>query len=634
VILASPFALLWLLLVPLVIALHSLTVRWRRKEISSLAFWNEVLRENRTSIRVRRILRNLALLAEVLAIAVLALALARPLLAGRSGQAGDAILVLDATASMQAREGGRTRFDLARERAFAEVAALRRDGRMLVIRAGLSPRILAGFTADREALRRAVRGAAPGDETGNLGSALALAFSLRSAARGDRVVVVTDNAFDSVGPVDLAHPWIRWVSVGSSRANAGITALAFRRTADRDGGYEMFLSVENFAPVQVSFPLTVSAGAAEVVREQVSLGPGQARALSVPWTGPTTGRVTAAIGASDDLDADNRAFAVFAPARAVRVRLVGPRNVFLESALSALPNVTVFRTEQVPAGTVDGGEADLTVYDGVVPTVDAPGTGGPAIVFNSVPRGLPVRSAGVREGLRIDAVDRRHPLTASVTLEGTSIARALRLEPGPGFATLAGAGGQPLILAWDQPGRKLLLLGFDIRESDLPLRAAFPVLMANALEWFFPSWLSVHAEQARAGASVLLAPVGEGPVAVTLPGGARRTLAAGAGPAGFAETSAAGFYRVEAAGRVREFAVSLASGEESRIAPRFETGAAELPAPQAPGQSPNGTGAAGERADGVVPAWGVFALAGFVLLVLEWLAWLRVAAPARAGRKA
>ena len=76
---AAPLTLLALLLVPLVILLHTIAARWTSRDVSSLAFWEEALRDMRTSLRIRRLLRSLALLAAVLAVATLAVGLARPL---------------------------------------------------------------------------------------------------------------------------------------------------------------------------------------------------------------------------------------------------------------------------------------------------------------------------------------------------------------------------------------------------------------------------------------------------------------------------------------------------------------------------------------------------------------------------
>jgi Ca-activated chloride channel family protein len=610
--LESPLALLALFLVPLVIILHSLAVRWRKKEVSSLLFWSDVLRENRASMRIRRILRNLALLAECLAVAALALALAGPRLALRGGPAGDLILVLDASASMKTREGSRTRFDEARDRALEALADLGRGSRMLVIVSGRTARLAAGFTDDRESLRRAIQSLQPTEEPGDLRDGILLALSLRDAARGDRLLVVTDGAFDSLGDVEPARPWMRWVRVGAARSNVGITSLAFRRTAAE---YEMFLSLRSFSPHTESFPLTVRAGSSVAVRESVTLAPGEARGISVPWTGPTSGRVTADIGIVDDLAVDNRAFAVFAPARGVRVRLVGAGNFFLESALSSLPNLTVSRMSGEEALAAPA-ESELTVFDRTA--VPPLGTGA-YIVIGSVPPSLPLRAGGVRDGLRVTHENSSHPLLASVSLEGVAIAQALDLKPGPGFTQLAAAGGTPVMLSWDQAGTKLLLIGFDIRQSDLPLRPAFPVLLANAMGWFFPSWLSVQAEQQQAGTPAFLASIAGRAVTVSLPGGDSLSLAGTGQPLEFTETSRVGFYRVQGGGQSRELAVNLSSADESNIEPRFEVPAWEQN-PAGPAERPRGA---------QVPLWGGFALAAFLLAAAAWAAWLREAAVAR-----
>ena len=621
--LASPLALLALLLVPLVIILHSRAVRWRRREVSSLLFWNEVLRENRASMRIRRILRNLVLLVECLAIAAVALALAGPLFARRGGPGGDVILVLDTTASMKAREGSRTRFDEARGRALEALSDLGRGSRMLVIAAGRTPRLAVPFTDDREILRRAIQAAQATDEPGDLRDAVLLALSLRDASRGDRLLVITDGAFDSLGDIDPARPWMRWVRVGAARSNIGITSLAFRRTGGEGnaaaGGYEMFLSLRSFSARTATFPLTVSAGSSVVVREQVTLAPGGARGISLPWTGPTSGRVTAEIGVSDDLAADDRAFAVFVPARGVRVRLIGEGNFFLETALSSLPNVTLSRVSAAEALAASDGP-DVTIFDG---TVVPPLGKGAYIVIDSVPAGLPLRAAGTRDGLRVTNANLSHPLLASVTLEGVVIGQALRLEPGPGFTELAAAGGTPVMLAWDQGELKLLLIGFDVRESDLPLRPAFPVLLANALGWFFPSWLSVQAEQLQAGAPALLSSAAGQAVTVTLPGGGSRSLAGTGQPVEFTETSTTGFYRVQGGGEPREIAVNLASPGESNIEPRFEVSVEGEPSANPVDQT----------RDVRVPLWSAFAVAAFLLAAVEWAAWLRETAVARQGAR-
>jgi hypothetical protein len=606
---ASPAWLALLGLLPLIVILHAIAVRWRSVPVSSLVFWEDILRERRMNMRVRRILRNLSLLLELLAAAALAFALAGPRIA-RSGLAGagDTVLVLDATASMQAREGNRTRFDLARSRAEDVLTGLRRGARMAVVMAEHAPRLAVPFTGDRTALRRAIDSFEPTDEPGDIGETMAFAVSLRDARRGDQVVLVTDGAFESLGSVDPDLPWLHVLLVGSGRDNVGITAMSFRRSLGGEDTYEIFLSVVNDGAGRVAVPLTVSAGRETVVSRQLSLAPGALTTVSVPWTGPTVGRIEARIQTGDAFPLDDRAYAVFAPARPVHVLVVGPSTFFVQRALASLPGVTVRAVPSLP--TVSAAEPppeDVVVYDAVeTPPIEK----GAAIFFATIPPNLPVSVDGLLTLPPVTGWSRGAALLDSVSLSGLAIGRALSLLPGPGFGILASSHGSPLMLTWDQPGLKALVVAFDPEKSDFPLRPGFPVLLANALSWFFPSWLAVQADQVQAGNTRTLPAPADGTVKVQDPEGATTALTTTGSSVDFRDTRRTGFYSVEAGRRMNEFAVSLTSAAESDIAPRFS-----------PGGAAPGTGAPAPQVQ--VSVWAAVAAAALAFLLLEWLVWAR-----------
>ena len=65
----------------------------------------------------------------------------------------------------------------------------------------------------------------------------------------------------------------------------------------------------------------------------------------------------------------------------------------------------------------------------------------------------------------------------------------LKFKLAPGDRVLASMLKQPLMVAREQSGRsgstrRSVAIGFDLRQSDLPLRVAFPVLLMNAVDWF------------------------------------------------------------------------------------------------------------------------------------------------------
>jgi hypothetical protein len=609
---STPLWLILLLAVPLVILLHALSIRWKRTPVSSLVFWNEVLKERKSSLRLRRLLTSLLLLLEVLAVVALAVALAGPqVLAPARMGAGDVILVLDATASMQVREGRRTRFDLARERGLALVAGLHGGSRMAVVLAARAPRLLSPFSADRTILRRVLQDAVPTDEPGNIASSVVFAMSLHEPRRGGQLVLETDGAFDELPGVDLSLPWLRIERVGAARDNVGITGLSFRRTAAGDFPVELFLSARNSGGAAVSVPLVIRAGGRTTITRTLDIGARQRVTVSLPWNGPLEGRVEAELRTGDAFPLDDKAYTVFAPARPLRVLLAGRPSWFIEKALTSLPGVTVRVPGNEGSRVLAGRGApaavdDAAFYVGMEPP---PLEKGNFVLFSAIPSNLPLKAVGTVPVPPVTGWSRSNPLLDSVSLAGLAIGRALDLVPGPGFSILAASGTSPLILSWDHSGVKAVIVAFDPGASDFPLRPGFPIFLAHILSWFFPGWLEPQADQVQAGEARAV-PVGSGgEVVVEKPDGRRVRLASAEPSVDFLDTDETGFYKVDTGEAVSEFAVTLADDAETDIVPRFTV-------PQAAAPQPAGS------AGGTVPAWAVFAAAALALILLEWAAWV------------
>jgi hypothetical protein len=80
----------------------------------------------------------------------------------------------------------------------------------------------------------------------------------------------------------------------------------------------------------------------------------------------------------------------------------------------------------------------------------------------------------------------QHPVTRWVRTRDISVRNPAALNVQPGDTVLAYAEGEPpapLILAREQDGRRILIIGFNPHDSNFPLESAFPLLMAGSLEW-------------------------------------------------------------------------------------------------------------------------------------------------------
>jgi len=175
--LINPGALLLLGLVPILILIHSLKPKPKKFEVTNLFLWQEVLDERTGGVFIKRLVNNLPLLLQILAVILASVALAKPVWFYTPKVKGDVILVMDTSASMKTLTGSGTRFDQARKEALGLIADLPGESRMLIIEAGRNPIVLSPFSNDKGLLKQIVEGIQPSDEPGRLEKALFLALS-------------------------------------------------------------------------------------------------------------------------------------------------------------------------------------------------------------------------------------------------------------------------------------------------------------------------------------------------------------------------------------------------------------------------------------------------------------------------
>jgi hypothetical protein len=156
-------ALVWGLLfasIPILIY-FLLRHRWKVVEWGAMQILLEILEEQKRRIQI---LELILLALRTLMLAALAMALARPLLTSQTGaallgSAGDVLLVIDNTYSMQTGLGSGTRFDRAREEALAVLKEVPPGfGVSLLLANEHNDPIVAAFSEDHELIAETIRG--------------------------------------------------------------------------------------------------------------------------------------------------------------------------------------------------------------------------------------------------------------------------------------------------------------------------------------------------------------------------------------------------------------------------------------------------------------------------------------------
>jgi hypothetical protein len=211
-----------------------------------------------------------------------------------------------------------------------------------------------------------------------------------------------------------------------------------------------------------------------------------------------------------------------------------------------------------------------------------------------------------------------------VVLKDVNLARGTTLDALPGDQVLVRSLGEPIAVVREGE-HATVAFGFDPRQSDLPMRTAFPMLVDNLLRWFeqreagFVASVPLGAHRELSLADLGLAAEGVTRVRVSGPEGPEVTLPVERGRFRL-RALWPGFYAITAvdgppAGASVELAVNQASLHASDLHDRLEV--LELPdaatAPATAEPAPLGQG----------PLWTLVMLVVAVLVALEWASYHR-----------
>ncbi|MCS6862924.1 MAG: hypothetical protein NZT92_21680, partial [Abditibacteriales bacterium] len=271
------------------------------------------------------------------------------------------------------------------------------------------------------------------------------------------------------------------------------------------------------------------------------------------------------------LATDNIAHAELLPRQSLAVLLVTHSNLALEKVLAVDPHVDGQKSAKIaPADYTPAAASkyDVVLFDNFVPSA-LPSAN--YMLINAAGPGTPVQRIGTFDRPGVVDWDKKHPVTRYLNLTDLRIARCLAVQVADWGKSIADSDNPqaPLIVVGEKGNRRVVYLGFDIKESDLWLRVAFPIFISNAVRWL-ASGAKTQQESVltRAGDVVPLhPPLTVESVTVTDPLGRARTVTGKRRPLLFDGTDTIGVYQVKAKNYQQKFAVSLLNKRESDILP-------------------------------------------------------------------
>lgn len=521
---------------PLLLLFYFLKLRRRPVRVSSTLLWFDAAHDLQANTPFRWLRVSWLLFLQLALLLCLIVAFARPAIDAPRSDSDRVILLLDCSASMNAKDGAgqaggagrasvgeRSRLDEAKDRAIELVDRLSDRTQVLVIAFAAQARTEINFTRDRAAVRRAIRDVRPSDQPADLAAAMRVVQAFVASGSEDesgtapRVVLLSDGgATERPGeaPAAVGNVAFEFVRVGpapdAARDNAGIVALAARREIENPSSVRVFVRMENTLDRDVEGALTCRLDGAVVEVAAIRIpgasenSPGQS-ARTFTMDAPRGGLIVLSWSRNDLLETDNTAALVLAPPGAPRIVLVQPNapsdtlDYLPLDALTTLEprelrSITSAEYERLAAGGEWAG-FDLVVFDRVRPSTLPPI---PSISFGAA---LPIAGLTVAPFEPEDPAGaptrfafwlRAHPVMRYANLANVPVRTPLRLVLPPDDAraggrpirseVLASGGSGPLLAQIDTGGVQRILVAFELGESLWWRDPSFPIFMRNAVE--------------------------------------------------------------------------------------------------------------------------------------------------------
>lgn len=585
-----PLALL--LTVPVVIVLYLLKPRGKDYRISSNLLWDKLFRNQQSKTFLEKFIHNILMYLQILILLLLVLALMSPYIHRQGKSGGNVILVLDTSGSMQHDAGnGRTRMEEALTQAKSLIATSEETVFSIITNDCMGTNLFAVGVTDKDSLYTALNQIECCDGAGNLQDAESIVETLRGAAgesqegmSGAEVIVFTDgngaedamsfseyfdarvlvmgdavsnvsnnflayadvvesmDAVESAGTAGTVKNAETGTETGEDTGASGEDAASGETKADYARAVTCASSLTNYSDADASMEVSLYEGNRLLEIKQLTLAAGETTLCffeEFEWSGePLRSEVSSVRFAgkedSDSLAGDNEAYAIQEQTSRIDAVLVGDGNTYIEKAYHAAAgmSLTKVKSESALPETMQA----IYIYDAGAES--GSGDDVSAMVFEDGRNAV-----GTVERVMLTVTDCELTSGLSSFTIGVNETNVYEVPDwGTGFLW---SGGACAGYYGEHDGVKTVVVGFDIRESDFPLKAEFPVFISNAIQFLGDTSLLAD-NLYEAGEQVVFHPQTDFDVS---------TLTA--------ETRKAGVYEVTAGDITEQYVVRFATGSQS-----------------------------------------------------------------------
>jgi len=434
--------------------------------ISSNYLWEKAIRDIEANKPWQKLKKNLLLLLQLLFLISSVLFLTQPFIMSDSIGNDNLILVLDRSASMQSTDQGKSRFDTAKREIEKIIENTKPNTKITLVTMDSLPRIIVNDSKDKAFLKSKLQSIEASDNSDNLEDTLSLLKAMVKEIENYSIIFYTDKGIDST----MDNLTVK--KIKGDGINLAMEDISYSLEED---GLNVLTTIRNYSEEEAKVDIILYTDNEIMDVKEITLEANGRKNLYWSNISPKINIIRAEIDIIDDsLEVDNTRWAVVNSNPISKVLLITKGNLFLEKAISISKNIDLYKTNEA---LENANGYDLYIYDGILPQklpVD-----GNLVIFNP-PSNDFVKVIGKRNSGELKLLNDQ--LFKYVNLD-FNIKEVKTLKTPNWAMPILLLDDQPIIVKGQREKQKFVVMGFDIHDTDLPLKIDFPILIQNILDY-------------------------------------------------------------------------------------------------------------------------------------------------------
>lgn len=461
--------LFFLLLIPVIIIMYLLKQKAVEKPISSLFLWKEMYQNAEANTPWEKLKKNWLLILQILTLLILILALCSPYFLKGGMSAEHAVVVIDNSASMNTLyEDGRTRLEASIEEAVSYVRKLHPGTGISVITSADEATLLYSNGETKNQAIDKIRSIESTNVSGDAHAGLEMVRSMQTQWKNVETVCFTDT--------DVSMEELEGYIVDMYKATENY-AVDYVSHGYNNGQLVVLAKIDNFTTQPRVLDANLYGDGTLLQIQSVEIPAKESANILFSDLGFEGNSVNVEISVQDALAADNIAYDILDTQHTTEVLLMTEANLYLEKAMGLIQGISITKSNDIASfDEFKKQKYDVYIFDGMIPeTLPEEGH----LFFLNVPSSELFAQSELLLGVKAKPCE--HALTEYVENLEIGVSETYAYTVPEWAESFLVSGNDCVAFSGEYGGRNVCVMGFDLHNSDMPLKTEFPVLIYNIM---------------------------------------------------------------------------------------------------------------------------------------------------------